>query len=53
MHIRSVLALAGITALLAVPFAAATGGSPVVASANGGVHWTIPLPNPFGVEVLS
>jgi hypothetical protein len=53
MHMRSVLALAGITALLAVPFAAATGGSPAVASASGGIHWTIPLPNPFGVEVLS
>ena len=51
MHVRIVLALAGITALLAVPFAAATGGSPPVASANGGIHWTIPLPNPFGVEV--
>jgi hypothetical protein len=22
-----------------------------VASANGGAHWTIELPNPFGVEV--
>jgi len=49
MHVRSALALAGLTALLAVPFATATPGE--VASASGGIHWTIPLPNPFGVEV--
>jgi hypothetical protein len=36
--------------LLAVP-ATATGESGLVASAGGGVHWTIPLPNPFEVEV--
>jgi len=53
MHVRTALALAGSTALLAVPFATATPGEEVVASANGGVHWTIPLPNPFGVEVLN
>jgi len=35
--------------MLAVP-AIATGGAPV-ASANGSAHWTIPLPNPFGVVV--
>ena len=52
MRVRIALALAGMTAVLVVPFAAATGGGPV-ASASGGVHWTIPLPNPFGVEVLN
>jgi len=31
--------------------AAADGAGGAVASASGGVHWTIPLPNPFGVEV--
>ena len=53
MHVRiASLALVGTVGLLAVP--AATAAPPhgaVVASANGGVHWTIPLPNPFGVEV--
>jgi hypothetical protein len=52
MHVRIALALAGI-ALLAVPFATATAGGAPVASANGGVHWTIPLPNAFGVEVVN
>ena len=52
MHVRSALALAGISALFAVPFAAATGGE-TVSSARGGVHWTIPLPNPFGVVVVN
>jgi len=51
MRVRTVLALAGMTALLAVPFASATGGP--VASATGGIHWTIPLPNQFGVEVVN
>jgi hypothetical protein len=50
MHLRTGLALAAIASLLAVPVAPA-GGNDVVASANGGVHWTIPLPNQFGVEV--
>jgi hypothetical protein len=48
MHVRTALALLGTAGLLAVPVAAA---SEVVASANGSAHWTIPLPNPFGVEV--
>jgi hypothetical protein len=52
MHVRIALALAGI-ALLAVPLATATAGGAPVASANGGVHWTIPLPNDFGVEVVN
>ena len=52
MHARTVLALLGIAGLLAVPVAAASGSdSAIVASANGSAHWTIPLPNPFGVEV--
>jgi hypothetical protein len=50
MHVRTALALLGSAGLLAVPVAAAS-GSEVVASANGSAHWTIPLPNPFGVEV--
>ena len=50
MHARSFLGIVGAVALLAVP-AVASAESDVVASANGGVHWTIPLPNPFGVEV--
>jgi hypothetical protein len=53
MQVRTALALAGSTALLAVPFATATPGAETVASASGGVHWTIPLPNAFGVEVLN
>jgi hypothetical protein len=52
MHVRFASALVGIAGLLVVPITVAAGsGSPVVASANGSVHWTIPLPNPFGVEV--
>jgi hypothetical protein len=50
MHLRQLLAIVGLAGLLAVP-ATATGVSGVVASASGGVHWTIALPNPFGVEV--
>ena len=48
MHVRTLLVLACLPALLAVP-AAAGGGA--VASAHGAAHWTIELPNPFGVEV--
>jgi hypothetical protein len=51
MHVRSVLALAGVAGLLAVPFAVASPDDGPVQSATGGIHWTIPLPNPFGVEV--
>jgi hypothetical protein len=50
MHLRHLLAIVGIVGLLAVP-ATAAGGSGVVASASGGIHWTIALPNPFEVEV--
>jgi hypothetical protein len=51
MNVRTALAVAGIVAALAVPAVAGGAGSPVVASAHGGVQWTIPLPNAFGVEV--
>ena len=50
MRVRTALALAGIAGLLIVPITAAS-NSPVVAAANGSAHWTIPLPNPFDVEV--
>ena len=50
MHLRQLAAIAGVVALLGLP-ATATGDSGLIASASGGVHWTIALPNPFGVEV--
>jgi hypothetical protein len=54
MRLRKVFALVGIAGLLAVPAAVASqSDSGVVESASGGVHWTIPLPNAFGVEVIS
>jgi len=49
MHLRSIFVLVGMACALAI---LAAGGEPV-ASANGGVHWTIPLPNAFGVEVVN
>ena len=53
MQLRKALAVASV-ALLAVPVAgAAKSKSHVVASAKGKVSWTIPLPNAFGVEVVS
>jgi hypothetical protein len=52
MHIRSFFLLAAIVAALTVPAALAAAGGPV-ASASGGIHWTIPLPNAFGVEVVN
>ena len=42
------LSLLAVLAILAVPSASAGG---IEASASGGAHWTIPLPNVFGVEV--
>lgn len=51
MHVRTVCVLAAIAGLLAIPVAAANGSGAAVISANGSAHWTIPLPNPFGVEV--
>jgi hypothetical protein len=50
MHLRHLLGIAAIAGLLTVP-ATAAGDPGVVASASGGVHWTIALPNPFGIEV--
>jgi hypothetical protein len=51
MSARTVWAVVVIACLLAIPVAAAGPAGTVVASANGGVHWTIPLPNAFGVVV--
>jgi hypothetical protein len=51
MRLRLVLMLLATAVILAFQAAAAPAGSGLVASANGGVHWTIALPNPFGVEV--
>ena len=51
MHLRMGVALTALACLFAVPVAPAGSDQSVVASANGGVHWTIPLPNQFGVEV--
>ena len=50
MPVRLALALASAAALVAVA------GSPAAApveSASGSAHWTIPLPNAFGVEVVN
>ena len=49
MHLRIGVALVALACLFAVPIAPGSGAA--VVSANGGVHWTIPLPNPFDVEV--
>ena len=46
---RILCVLASLAALLAIPTASAT----QVASATGSAHWTIPLPNAFGVEVVN
>jgi hypothetical protein len=51
MRLRFLPLLAAAIGLLATPIASATQTSAPVLSASGGVHWTIPLPNPFGVEV--
>ena len=54
MRLRNVFAFAATACLLAVPVAAASpSGNAVFESANGGINWTIPLPNVFGVEVVS
>jgi hypothetical protein len=54
MRLRMIFALAATAVLLAIPVATASpSGSAVVESATGGVYWTIPLPNAFGVEVVS
>jgi hypothetical protein len=51
MRLRLVLMLLATAVILAVQAAAAPAGNGLVASATGGIHWTIALPNPFGVEV--
>jgi hypothetical protein len=52
MRARNAWALLGIAGVLAMPVgAAAQPAETVVASANGSAHWTIPLPNAFGVVV--
>jgi hypothetical protein len=51
MHVRTVCVLATIVGVLAIPIAAANGSGAAVLSANESAHWTIPLPNPFGVVV--
>ena len=53
MRLRNVFAFAATACLLAVPVAAASPSGNVVESASGGINWTIPLPNVFGVEVVS
>ena len=52
MHVLRALSFVVLAGLIAIAVAvAARAQSGVVASANGSAHWTIPLPNPFGVEV--
>jgi hypothetical protein len=52
MHVLRALSSVVLAGLIAIAVAvAARAQSGVVASANGSAHWTIPLPNPFGVEV--
>jgi hypothetical protein len=51
MRLRRHLPLLVVSGLLALPAAAGGAGSGPTASAAGGMHWTIELPNPFGVEV--
>ena len=52
---RKLLLLTAVVGTLAIPAASAgqsnSSASPVVAAATGSAHWTIPLPNAFGVEV--
>ena len=50
MNLRLALVLASAAALVAV---AVSPAAEPVASAGGGAHWTIPLPNAFGVEVVN
>jgi hypothetical protein len=51
MSARTLWGIIVVACLLAVPVTAAGAGGTIVASASGGAHWTIPLPNPFGVVV--
>jgi hypothetical protein len=50
MHVRQATTLLAIAGLLVIPVTSAAGSGSAVASANGS-HWTIPLPNQFGVVV--
>jgi hypothetical protein len=52
MHARTAVTLVGAVCLLAIPVAAGGSANGAV-SATGSSHWTIPLPNQFGVEVLN
>jgi hypothetical protein len=51
MHVRQATTLLAIAGLLVIPVTSAAGSGSAVASANGSAHWTIPLPNQFGVVV--
>ena len=51
MSARTLRAIVVVACLLAVPVSSAGAAGAVVASASGGAHWTIPLPNPFEVVV--
>jgi hypothetical protein len=51
MNPRQAMTLLAVAGLLVIPVTAAAGSSNTVASANGSAHWTIPLPNQFGVVV--
>ncbi len=51
MNPRQAMTLLASAGLLVIPVTAAAGSSNTVASANGSAHWTIPLPNQFGVVV--
>ena len=51
MNPRQAMTLLAVAGLLVIPVIAAAGSSNTVASANGSAHWTIPLPNQFGVVV--
>ena len=51
MFARPLSVLAAAAALIAVAVAPAAHTAQPAVSASGSAHWTIPLPNPFGVEV--
>ena len=51
MHVRHAMTLLAIAGLLVIPATSAVGSGGAMASANGSAHWTIPLPNQFGVVV--
>ena len=51
MHSRLALTLAVATAVPVVALVPAAPAAAPAISAAGSAHWTIPLPNPFGVEV--